>query len=344
MRLVYFSGHGNFGDELNAVLWPRLAAEQFATADRIGFLGIGTVIGMPTPECDFLHVFSSGVGYDRLAGWSVPRRIWCVRGPLTAHMLGADLGAAITDGAILAPSIITEETSITEEAGPADPAAVGVMPHWQSLHAPGWQRACDLAGFTLLDPIGEPAGVIRALRRMHLVLTESLHGAIVADSYGIPWVPICTSRNFSVFKWMDWCLSMEVGLATVMVPPPSIDALLRFGRPAPARWGDRVIFSTCDAVDEFDRRTSIAPATATPPGLPAHARALLRPALARSGPLLGPLGRLAGYAPARTAAHLTRAAQAPPTLSRAALRAQRCDQMMQRLDELRHAMAQGAMA
>jgi succinoglycan biosynthesis protein ExoV len=338
MRLVYFSGHGNFGDELNAVLWPRLAAEQFATPDRTGFLGIGTIIGMPTPGCDFLHVFSSGVGYDRLAGWNIPRRIWCVRGPLTAHMLGADIGTAITDGAILAPSVITEE------AGPADPASVGVMPHWESLHAPGWQRACELAGFTLLDPIGEPAGVIGALRRMRLVLTESLHGAIIADSYGIPWIAICTSRNFSVFKWMDWCLSMEVGLAAVMVPPPSMDALLRFGRPASARWGDRVSFSTCDAVDEFDRRTGIAPATTAAPGVPARARALLRPAVARSGPLLGPLGRLAGYAPARTAAHLARAAQAPPTLSRAALRARRCEQMMRRLGEFRRAMAQGAVA
>ena len=342
MRLVYFSGHGNFGDELNAVLWPRLAAEQFTAADRTGFLGIGTIIGMPTPECDFLHVFSSGVGYDRLAGWGVARRIWCVRGPLTAHMLGVDIGAALTDGAILAPSIITAEAG--EGTGPAGAAAVGVMPHWQSLQAPGWQRACALAGFTLLDPVGEPAGVIRALLRMRLVLTESLHGAIIADSYGIPWIPICTSGNFSVFKWMDWCLSMEVGLAAVMVPPPSMDALLRFGRPATARWGDRVTFSTCDAVDEFDRRTSLAPAPAAPPGLPAQARALLRPALARSGPLLGPLGRLAGYAPARTAAHLTRAAQGPSTLSRAALRAQRREQMMQRLGEFRRAMAPGAVA
>jgi succinoglycan biosynthesis protein ExoV len=343
MRLVYFSGHGNFGDELNAVLWPRLAPEQFAIPDRTGFLGIGTIIGMPTPECDFLHVFSSGVGYDRLAGWSIPRRIWCVRGPLTAHMLGVDRAAAITDGAILAPSIVTEAAGIAEAAGPADPAAVGVMPHWESLHAPGWQRACALAGFTLLDPVGEPAGVIGALLRMRLVLTESLHGAIVADSYGIPWIAICTSRNFSVFKWMDWCLSMEVGLAAVMVPPPSMDALLRFGRPA-AGWGDRVSFSTCDAVDEFARRTGLAPAPAATPGVPARARALLRPALARSGPLLGPLGRLAGYAPARTAAYLARAAQAAPTLSQAALRARRRDQMMMRLGEFRRAMAEEAVA
>lgn len=341
MRLVHFAGSGNFGDELNTVLWPALVPEPFDRTHRAGFLGIGTIIGMPTPGCDFLHVFSSGVGYDRLAGWDVPRRIWCVRGPLTAQMIGAGPDAALTDGAVLAPWVIPREAPAG--AAPTGAAAIGVMPHWESLRDPGWHSACALAGFTLLDPVGDPVAVVRALGRMRLVLTESLHGAIVADAYGIPWVALCSSGNFSAFKWMDWALSMQLDLAVVLLPPPSVDALLRFGRPRPARdeatrWGAHVALSVRDAIEEFDRRTAPAPA-APRQGLSARARALLRPALTHSAPLRATLGHATGYHPARTAEHLARAARLAPSLSRPALRESRREQLAGRLAALGRAVA-----
>ena len=65
-------------------------------------------------------------------------------------------------------------------------------------------------------------------------------------------------------------------------------------------------------------------------------------ALERSATLRGALGRIAGCHPVRTAAHLVRAAQADPMLSRAALREQRRDQMAERFGELCRIAAQQA--
>ena len=155
MRLIYFDGSGNFGDELNCVLWPRLVPDMFDEGDCDGFLGIGTIIGMPTPDCDRLHIFSSGVGYNNLSEWNVARRIWCVRGPLTARLLATGADSVLTDGAILTPWVVAAD------AAPPTTAAIGVMPHWESLHYPGWSEACDLAGFQLISPIGEPENVVR---------------------------------------------------------------------------------------------------------------------------------------------------------------------------------------
>jgi succinoglycan biosynthesis protein ExoV len=328
MRLIYFAGSGNFGDELNHVLWPRLVPDLFEETGHAGFLGIGTIIGMPTPECDWLHVFSSGVGYDKLSDWSVAHRVWCVRGPLTGRLLAADADRVLTDGAILTPFVIAKE-----DASPTA-TAVTVMPHWESLHYPGWHEACELAGFQLISPIGEPENVVRALRQTRLLITESLHGAIIADTYGIPWIPMRTSRNFSVFKWMDWCLSMQVPLSAVMVPPPSPESLLRFGRLPNGAWGDRITCSPDDAMAEFNTRVGASqthPVTAPP-----HRRALehLRSVLTRSE-YAGTLLRLAGmYRPERTADYLVRMARTEPTLSCEALRDSLQNRMMERLGEL----------
>ncbi len=328
MRLIYFDGSGNFGDELNRVLWPRLVPDMFDEGDCDGFLGIGTIIGMPTPDCDRLHIFSSGVGYNNLSEWNVARRIWCVRGPLTARLLATGADSVLTDGAILTPWVVAAD------AAPPTTAAIGVMPHWESLHYPGWSEACDLAGFQLISPIGEPENVVRVLRQTRLLITESLHGAIIADSYDIPWIPMRTSRNFSVFKWMDWCLSMHVSLAAVMVPPPSPGSLLRFGRLPAGAWGDRITFSPDDAMAEFNTRVDAArirPVTA-----PLHRRALghMRSALTRSGYAETLLRMSGAYRPERTASYLAQIARTEPVLSREALRSSLRDQMRERLREL----------
>lgn len=332
MRLIHFAGSGNFGDELNHVLWPRLVPGLFDEVDRTGFLGIGTIIGMPTPECDRLHVFSSGVGYDKLSEWNVPRRIWCVRGPLTARLVGAGTDKVLTDGAILTPSVVAED-----DARPAT-TTIGVMPHWESLHYPGWCEACELAGFQLISPIGEPESVVRALRQTRLLITESLHGAIIADSYNIPWIPMRSSRNFSVFKWMDWCLSMQVSLSAVMVPPPSPESLLRFGRLPTGAWGEYITFSPDAALAEFNTRVEAAQSQPVTASLPRRALGHLRSTFARSG-YAATLLRLSGaYRPERTAAFLVRTARAKPTLSREAFR----DSLRDRMMGLLHALSEVA--
>jgi succinoglycan biosynthesis protein ExoV len=242
--------------------------------------------------------------------------------------LAAEPDKILTDGAILTPWVVARD-NLSSSA-----ATIGVMPHWESLHYPGWREACDLAGFRLINPIGEPEAVMRELQNTRLLITESLHGAIIADSYDIPWIPIRTSRNFSVFKWMDWCMSMQVPLSAVMVPPPSPDPLLRFGRLPSGTWGDRITFSPDDAISEFDARVEATPRQ--PVAVPPHRRALmrLRTALAQSG-CAEMLLRLAGiYRPERTATYLIRAARTAPSISCNILRGSLRDQMMDRLHEL----------
>jgi succinoglycan biosynthesis protein ExoV len=321
VQLVYYQGTvANFGDDINRFIWPTLAPGLFEKAGEDGFLGIGTIIGMPT-KCRHLHVFSSGVGYDALSRWLTPRTIWCVRGPLTAKLLACPSETALTDGAILAP--LTLPDRLTDNAS----AGVGVIPHWESLKFPGWQDACAMAGMTLISPIASPVDVRNQLLSVKLVIAESLHGAILADTYGIPWVTVMSSRNFSIFKWKDWTMSLDLPLDVMALPPPAATPLLHFGRPAIKRWGQVVGYDEDAALQEVSSRIV---ASSIPSGSGRSFSARLK----QSSLAARVLGQLLSFSPARTAEMLTQAARRAPNLSRPARRESLRQQMLDRLSQL----------
>lgn len=323
MKLIYFQNRvPNFGDDLNRDLWPALVPALFEADPGTGFVGIGTIIGMPCEGVDRLHVFSSGAGYDPPDRWRGKQvEYWCVRGPLSARVLGLPSDRAASDGAILAPLAPGFPQRATGAGGTA------VVPHWESLGFPGWTEAAGMAGFELVDPRGEPRDVVARIAASRLVLTESLHGAILADTYGIPWIAFATSQNFSVFKWTDWTSSVGLQLAFAGVPPPSPGPLPRFGRP-PRPYGAFARHDADSAMAGFAARQASAPRTVA---------SRLKGAVARS-PLIGPL---LGLSPARTAEALTALSRAAPNGSAEPRRQELQSRLMDRLGQLRAAYRPG---
>ena len=51
-----------------------------------------------------------------------------------------------------------------------------------------WRKACDRAGITFLDSTADPLETIAKIRGSRLVISEAMHGAIVADALRTPWV------------------------------------------------------------------------------------------------------------------------------------------------------------
>ncbi len=316
MQLVYFrTSTLNFGDDLNAVLWPALAPELFNDDPDVGFVGIGTIIGRPVGKLKTLHVFSSGVGNDLPERWKDKTvRYWCVRGPVSTRVLGLPDELAITDGAILTPLI----EGFPKKADPT--GGTVVIPHFQTLDFPGWGEVARQTGFELLDPRAEPNEVINKIVRARMVLTESLHGAIIADLYGVPWLAFTTSRNFGVPKWIDWTRSLGRDFRLAMVPPPEAGPILAYGR-TPAPFGQTVTYGAEDAMAQFAARL-------TPP--PPKPTAALRQMIKRS-PLVRPL---LGFSPARTAEALERLSRSEAEVSAPALCEALQGRMMERLSAI----------
>jgi succinoglycan biosynthesis protein ExoV len=209
MKLHYHKEpHGNFGDDLNAWLWEELTPGIWNDSGDTMVSGIGTILNERMPAARRWIVMSSGTGYDpapdafRIANWNV----LCVRGPLTAKVLGLAPEKAATDGAILLS--LLPQYQPTEES---ERHGVVFMPHHsKTLKLGRWKEACEQVGIEFLDPRLDSKYLLQRIRHARLVLAHALHAAIVADSVRVPWLPLLISSETNSFKWLDWTLSMEL--------------------------------------------------------------------------------------------------------------------------------------
>lgn len=214
MELIYHvTKHGNFGDDLNVWIWERYFPGLFDENPDIAFIGIGTLLGAgavhATPLAKRRVVFGSGSGYSSLHKLDDTWDIRFVRGPRTAKIFELNLSKAITDPAILTSQFVSPADKLFE---------VSFIPHHGSLLYGDWAEVCDYAGINFIDPRDDGRNVIDAINKSELVIAESMHGAIVADSLRVPWIPVKTNNYILEFKWLDWSESMNLDINISHVP------------------------------------------------------------------------------------------------------------------------------
>lgn len=225
MKLHYFSSpKGNFGDDLNPWLWRQLVPELLDEASDTALIGMGTILEpwfvSKIPAIARKVVLGAGAGMSSTLvqiddTWS----IFGVRGPLTASYLGLDLSLSTTDPAMMVRDLLKRPD--TPSGG------VGFMPHHVSNGRWNWQFTCEQAGLIYLDPYGDPVVTLDKIANCSKVLTEAMHGAIVADAFRIPWFPIQISQTNYVGKWHDWAASIRMPIH--FKPLPDLyDPALRF--------------------------------------------------------------------------------------------------------------------
>jgi len=212
LKLYYYRDRqGNFGDDLNVWLWPRLLPAGTLDDDPDSlFVGIGTVLGRGVPAAPIKWVMGSGTGYSRVAALDDRWRFMCVRGPMTAKVLGLPADLAATDPAAFLhrqPGLIGRPRS-----------GAAFMPHHVSAAQFDWRSLCERAGIAYVDPCASVDSTLDVLSGAALVVTESLHGAIVADAFRIPWVPVVCYDHILGFKWHDWAASLALEYAPQVLP------------------------------------------------------------------------------------------------------------------------------
>lgn len=210
MKLLHFrgpNGERNFGDELGPWLWERLLPGVFDdNVDQV-FVGIGTLLNNRLPRASRLVIFGSGVGYGdapptRDPSWS----IYCLRGPLSAAVLGVAPSLAITDPGALVRHFVprASATEVTRR--------FSYMPHWRYAFD-DWERVCRRIGFGYIDPRRDVEETIAQIRQTGVLITEAMHGAIVADALRVPWIAVRSTPAILDFKWRDWCASLGLEYA-----------------------------------------------------------------------------------------------------------------------------------
>lgn len=212
MRLYYYK-ESNFGDALNPLIWEKLLPMPLDKDMDIGFLGIGTLLNeifiTKMQACRWKVIFGTGVGY----GKKVPplddsHRIYCVRGALSARKLGLPESLGITDGALFVKDLFP--------ISQPKKYRFSYMPHYE-LAGEGWAAVCRDIGFGYIDPRWSVEKVLSLTAQTEILLTEAMHGAIVADAFRVPWIPIVTNPTILPFKWHDWCSSVGMDYKPVAI-------------------------------------------------------------------------------------------------------------------------------
>jgi len=216
LELFYFRGsEPNFGDELNHWVWPRLIKDCWSDDDNLLFVGIGSVLESKLPKDKLKVIFGAGYGGYRPApkideNW----KVFFVRGKKTAQALGLEERLGIGDSAILLRSFFNKPLE--------KKYSVSFMPHWRSLSFGNWELAAELAGIHFIDPRHEVEHIIQEIQSSKLIISEAMHGAIVADALRVPWIPLEPIDSLNRMKWHDWASALNLNIDLQKLTPSSM--------------------------------------------------------------------------------------------------------------------------
>ncbi|PSW11830.1 succinoglycan biosynthesis protein exov [Photobacterium rosenbergii] len=217
MKLEYcHSETYNFGDDLNPWLWPKLLGNTINESSETYFLGIGTIltkkrVNERLKDAKKLIIFSSGAWDEELPILDERCQVLGVRGPRTAHKLGLSTDKAIGDGAYLLRKVELPQPE-------SKPSGIGFIPHHRSEDYINWQAVCEQAGLKFISAKQPVEDFLVALQGCEKVVTEAMHGAIVADALRIPWVGAKFSPAFNEEKWYDFSEHMGISLQLETLP------------------------------------------------------------------------------------------------------------------------------
>lgn len=248
-RLVHYkAGTGNVGDDFSEWLFSRTLGPALSEISGTLLFGVGSIL-----DTKFDTAFGGADIHDRLVFGSGARsavtlpdmsqgrwKVYCVRGPLTARALDLPADRAVADPAILAPRFHPAVAA----GGP-----VGIVPYFTASGA-AWGQVAARLGWKVVSPHLGVEAFIAALTACSRVFCESMHGAIFADAYRIPWRPLSGTGAQAegathAFKWTDWTASMGIGFDSIRTPPVSAfaegNAIGRLKQRAKAEWIARIL-------------------------------------------------------------------------------------------------------
>lgn len=206
MKLHYYRPNrftSNFGDELNKYIWNHFFPNFFDKDETNVFFGIGTILraGKKKYPNSNVIIFGSGA-HSNDQKMESNFKVNFVRGPLTGKALNLNNDKYITDPAILTPIVFPVKTSFKKYS-------FSYMPHY-SVANKSYQNAVEGIGIKYIDPTNTVKSIIDDIVASEVLICEAMHGAIVADAYRIPWIPVATFDSFNNFKWNDWGESLSI--------------------------------------------------------------------------------------------------------------------------------------
>lgn len=199
----YYNRIRNNGDSINPYIVESVSgsAARFASHDEQHLLAIGSVLFMANANS-----LIWGTGLLNPSSY-VPNlkkeQFFAVRGTKTRDFLitkGIDVsGIPLGDPGIFASKLIPESNQ-------ASKYRAAIIPHHNSIHKEFYQAAARDEGVVVVDVLSDGLKVIEQIRDSEVVISESLHGLIFAESFAKPsvWISGHIGDSNWNFKFLDW--------------------------------------------------------------------------------------------------------------------------------------------
>lgn len=228
----WWTGRPNFGDALNPAILEYVAKRPVkrVTRDKAEIFGFGSIMGAvrdrirttKTP----VYVWGAGMMRPIARGFAKNVAFTCVRGPITASLLGLDDAVAQGDPGLLAPEALDVYPPTVKKW------RIGIVPHIVHFDLPVMAQLHDaLPNSTVINLLSDDVHTtLQQISECEVILSSSLHGLIVADALNIPniWLEPKKLNKFSRFKFFDYGLSVG---REMRAPMPMQQALSMTGAP-----------------------------------------------------------------------------------------------------------------
>ncbi len=206
----------NWGDELNKYLLEYITHKKFYfipftdsyLQPMLHYILIGSIL--TSYNFNKSIIYGSGILFPEKSVVGVPEKIISVRGPKTREILlksGIECPEVYGDPALLLPVFYKPKSGTVK-------GKIIVIPHIQTT-VKEVKGACDgiISDYDILSLFDYKrwTDIIDTICSAKFVISESLHGLIVAEAYGIPnvWVEFKDHPEYWDFKYHDFFSSIK---------------------------------------------------------------------------------------------------------------------------------------
>ena len=218
--VVYFTDRPNVGDLLNEYLIPKISGRNIVkvrSSMQPHLRAVGSVVGSAS---SFSQIWGSGsIDGKGPKRYLRKENIHALRGHHTLNVVSKNIdgnlnGLPLGDPALLMPLFFNPASNLQE--------GIGIVPHFSDEEqVRDYLEDTGTTGVKLISVQQGPEDFISQMCACKYIFSSSLHGLILADSYGIPnkWVSFSNKLLGGKFKFRDY-------YSTTMSPDETVTSVI----------------------------------------------------------------------------------------------------------------------
>ncbi|MCB1683387.1 MAG: polysaccharide pyruvyl transferase family protein [Pseudomonadales bacterium] len=203
LKLHWSHSKPNFGDWLSPLICEYLSGRPIVHAEfsSCDLVAVGSLLQRATEHFWNRRVEVWGTGHIAARAPAPSRHHYhALRGPLSAACITNHSVQVFGDPGLLVDRVF----------GPSKPqrrTRLGIVPHYRDQEDGSIAAlAAGISGSRIIDVFDPPPSVVAQIASCDFVVSSSLHGLVVADSYRVPncWLKVSDRQRGEGFKYADY--------------------------------------------------------------------------------------------------------------------------------------------